>query len=84
MYRHLHRSPPNPCKAPIPSYPPANDYRASQLPREASEQFSKDLLPSLLQLPERSQAPVWVKAEKLFRQKLQEALREDQANGRSA
>jgi saccharopine dehydrogenase (NAD+, L-lysine-forming) len=44
-----------------------------QLPREASEQFSKDLLPSLLQLPERATAPIWTNAEKLFKQKLEEA-----------
>lgn len=52
-----------------------------QLPRESSEQFSTDLLPSLLQLPERASAPVWVNAEKLFRQKLEEGRVEDEKNG---
>lgn len=52
-----------------------------QLPRESSEQFSKDLLPSLLQLPERATAPVWVNAEKLFKQKLEEARQDDEAKG---
>lgn len=53
----------------------------SQLPREASEQFSKDLLPSLLQLPERDSALVWLNAEKLFKQKLGEAKEHDEKNG---
>jgi saccharopine dehydrogenase (NAD+, L-lysine-forming) len=52
-----------------------------QLPREASEQFSKDLLPSLLQLPERATAEVWVNAEKLFRQKMEEARVQDEKDG---
>jgi saccharopine dehydrogenase (NAD+, L-lysine-forming) len=51
-----------------------------QLPREASEQFSKDLLPSLLQLPERASAPIWLNAEKLFKQKLEEARVHDEQN----
>lgn len=42
------------------------DHLPSLLPREASEFFSKDLLPSLLQLPERETAPVWARAKKLF------------------
>lgn len=42
------------------------DHLPSLLPREASEFFAHDLLPSLEQLPERRVAPVWVKAEKLF------------------
>ena len=48
-----------------------------QLPREASEQFSKDLIPTLLQLPERQTAKVWTNAEALFRQKMMEAEEED-------
>lgn len=55
-----------------------------QLPREASEQFSKDLLPSLLQLPERDSALVWVNAEKLFKQKLGEARAHDEQKGTQA
>jgi saccharopine dehydrogenase (NAD+, L-lysine-forming) len=53
----------------------------SQLPREASEQFSKDLLPSLLQLPDRASAKVWTNAEKLFRENLEEARLDDEKNG---
>ncbi|ORX40235.1 saccharopine dehydrogenase [Kockovaella imperatae] len=57
------------------------DHLPTLLPRESSEQFSKDLLPSLLQLPERASAPVWVNAEKLFRQKLEDARRDDEEKG---
>lgn len=57
------------------------DHLPTLLPRESSEQFSKDLLPSLLQLPQRSSAPVWTNAEKLFRQKLAEAKADDEAKG---
>ena len=57
------------------------DHLPTLLPRESSEQFSKDLLPSLLQLPERNTAPVWVNAEKLFRTKLQEAKEDDAKKG---
>ena len=42
------------------------DHLPSLLPREASEFFSRDLLPSLLELPERDTAPVWVRAKNLF------------------
>ncbi|CAK9441415.1 uncharacterized protein LODBEIA_P52830 [Lodderomyces beijingensis] len=42
------------------------DHLPSLLPREASEFFSKDLMPSLLQLPERATAPVWARAKALF------------------
>lgn len=42
------------------------DHLPSLLPREASEFFSKDLMPSLLQLPQRHTAPVWVRAKQLF------------------
>lgn len=43
------------------------DHLPTLLPREASEFFSKDLLPSLLQLPNRDTANVWTKAEKLYK-----------------
>lgn len=46
------------------------DHLPSLLPREASEAFSKDLLPSLLQLKEWRTAPVWQRAEKLFQEKV--------------
>lgn len=42
------------------------DHLPSLLPREASEFFARDLLPSLELLPQRHAAPVWNKAEKLF------------------
>ncbi|EGV65113.1 Saccharopine dehydrogenase [Yamadazyma tenuis] len=42
------------------------DHLPSLLPREASESFTKDLLPSLLDLPNRDKAPVWVRAKTLF------------------
>ncbi|EIN13537.1 Formate/glycerate dehydrogenase catalytic domain-like protein [Punctularia strigosozonata HHB-11173 SS5] len=46
------------------------DHLPTLLPREASEQFSSDLLPSLLQLPQRDTARVWTDAKKLFQEKL--------------
>ena len=51
------------------------DHLPTLLPREASEQFSSDLLPSLLQFPQRDTAQVWTQAEKLFREKLAEAVK---------
>ena len=53
------------------------DHLPSLLPREASEQFSADLLPSLLEFPQRSEKRVWTDAEKLFREKLAEAVEEE-------
>lgn len=42
------------------------DHLPSLLPKEASEAFSTDLLPSLELLDERESAPVWVKAKSLY------------------
>lgn len=42
------------------------DHLPSLLPREASEFFAKDLMPSLLELPNRHSTPVWVRAKNLF------------------
>ncbi|KAK6456255.1 Saccharopine dehydrogenase (lysine--2-oxoglutarate reductase) [Scheffersomyces xylosifermentans] len=42
------------------------DQLPSFLPREASESFSRDLLPSLLELPERHTATVWTRARAVF------------------
>lgn len=42
------------------------DHLPSMLPREASESFSKDLLPTLLELPNRKTSPVWVRAKQVF------------------
>jgi hypothetical protein len=44
------------------------DHLPSLLPRESSEMFSQALLPSLLQLKDRSSARVWKQAEDLFKQ----------------
>lgn len=51
------------------------DHLPTLLPREASEQFSSDLLPSLLELPRRTTAKVWTDAEKLFHEKQKEAVK---------
>lgn len=50
------------------------DQLPTLLPKEASEQFSANLLPSLLEFPQRKTAHTWVEAEQLFKQKLAEAL----------
>ncbi|KAG1834565.1 saccharopine dehydrogenase [Suillus variegatus] len=50
------------------------DHLPTLLPREASEQFSNDLLPSLLELPRRKTTRVWTDAEKLFHEKQKEAI----------
>ncbi|KDR75501.1 hypothetical protein GALMADRAFT_247946 [Galerina marginata CBS 339.88] len=47
------------------------DHLPTLLPREASEQFSADLLPSLLEFPS---SPVWANAEKLYQEKVAEAV----------
>jgi saccharopine dehydrogenase (NAD+, L-lysine-forming) len=51
------------------------DHLPTLLPREASEQFSSDLLPTLTAFPERQSNSVWVGAEKLFKEKLGEAAK---------
>jgi len=53
------------------------DHLPTLLPREASEQFSQDLLPSLLEFPQRETVPVWANAKKLFEEKLAEAVKEE-------
>jgi saccharopine dehydrogenase (NAD+, L-lysine-forming) len=50
----------------------AVDHLPSLLPREASEAFSKQLLPSLLELERRTENEVWRKAEKVFQEKVAE------------
>jgi saccharopine dehydrogenase (NAD+, L-lysine forming) len=52
----------------------AIDHLPTLLPREASEQFSTNLLPSLLELPNRSSARVWREAEALFEEKKKAAM----------
>ena len=51
------------------------DHLPTLLPRESSEAFSNDLLPSLLQLKDRKNARVWTEAEQLFQKKKQEAVK---------
>ncbi|KAI0762833.1 saccharopine dehydrogenase [Fomes fomentarius] len=51
------------------------DHLPTLLPREASEQFSANLVPSLLELPNRQNARVWVEAETLYQAKLAEAAK---------
>jgi saccharopine dehydrogenase (NAD+, L-lysine-forming) len=46
------------------------DHLPTLLPREASEAFSTDLLPSLLHLKDRKIARVWKEAKKLFDEKV--------------
>ncbi|KAJ0351978.1 hypothetical protein COL154_003780 [Colletotrichum chrysophilum] len=46
------------------------DHLPSLLPREASEAFSNDLLPTLLELKNWRSNPVWVRATKLFEEKV--------------
>ena len=49
----------------------AIDHLPSLLPREASEDFCKDLLPHLLLLDRRKEVDVWRGAERLFREKVE-------------
>jgi saccharopine dehydrogenase (NAD+, L-lysine forming) len=51
------------------------DHLPTLLPREASEQFSNDLLPTLMEYPARETAKVWLEAEELFKRKLAEAMK---------
>ncbi|KIJ24375.1 hypothetical protein M422DRAFT_274876 [Sphaerobolus stellatus SS14] len=51
------------------------DHLPTLLPREASEQFSSDLLPSLLELKNKD-TRVWAQAENLYKEKLAEAAEE--------
>ncbi|KAF8349897.1 hypothetical protein F5887DRAFT_942816 [Amanita rubescens] len=52
------------------------DHLPTLLPREASEQFSADLLPALLEYPNRQSSRVWTDAERLFKEKELEAVKE--------
>ena len=46
------------------------DHLPTLLPRESSEMFSSALLPSLLQLKDRTNSRVWTQAEELFKEKV--------------
>ena len=48
----------------------AIDHLPTLLPREASDMFAKDLLPSLLALQKRHESQVWTDAETLFHEKV--------------
>ncbi|KAK6214830.1 alanine dehydrogenase/PNT domain-containing protein [Colletotrichum tabaci] len=50
------------------------DHLPSLLPRESSEAFSNDLLPTLLNLKDWRNDPVWARAEKLFKDKVATTL----------
>ncbi|KAI8050957.1 saccharopine dehydrogenase [Syncephalis plumigaleata] len=58
-----------PTQSPRPLQVIAIDHLPTALPRESSEAFSRDLLPSLLELKHRDTAPVWTTAEALFKEK---------------
>jgi hypothetical protein len=45
------------------------DHLPTLLPRESSEYFAKDLLPTLLELKNRESSSVWQRAEKIFKEK---------------
>ncbi|KAI9487776.1 MAG: hypothetical protein EXX96DRAFT_593738 [Benjaminiella poitrasii] len=47
------------------------DHLPTLLPRESSDMFSHDLLPTMLGLKDRATNPVWIGAEKLFNEKLE-------------
>ena len=53
------------------------DHLPTLLPREASEQFSADLLPSLMEFPNRENARVWVEAKNLYDKKVTEAVEKE-------
>ncbi|KAI6133539.1 saccharopine dehydrogenase [Pisolithus thermaeus] len=52
------------------------DHLPSLLPREASEKFSSDLLPTLMEFPRRETARVWTDAKRMFDDKVAEAVAE--------
>lgn len=53
------------------------DHLPTLLPREASEAFSGDLLPSLLTLKNRKTERVWKEAEQLFHDKVATLPKQD-------
>lgn len=61
---------------PLETNPPLDvcsiDHLPTLLPRESSEQFSADLLPTIKALKNRGQSAVWGGAEALFKQKVQD------------
>lgn len=59
-----------PSKNPLPLEVCSIDHLPTLLPRESSEAFSRDLLPTIIDLQNREQSPVWGGAEALFNQKV--------------
>lgn len=47
------------------------DHLPTLLPRESSDMFSRDLLPTMLALKNRHESPVWNGAESLYKEKLE-------------
>lgn len=58
---------------PLPMEVCSIDHLPTLLPRESSDMFSQDLLPTMRELATRSESRVWNDAEKLFREKLEAA-----------
>ncbi|KAJ8654418.1 hypothetical protein O0I10_009859 [Lichtheimia ornata] len=58
---------------PLPMEVCSIDHLPTLLPRESSDMFSHDLLPTMRELATRSESRVWNDAEKLFREKLEAA-----------
>ncbi|KAF9434413.1 Saccharopine dehydrogenase [Entomortierella beljakovae] len=61
-----------PSKNPLPLEVCSIDHLPTLLPRESSEAFSRDLLPTIIALENRQDNAVWGGAEALFKQKVQE------------
>ncbi|KAG0269376.1 Saccharopine dehydrogenase [Actinomortierella ambigua] len=60
-----------PSKNPLPLDVCSIDHLPTLLPRESSEAFSRDLLPTIINLEKRHESAVWNRAEALFHQKVQ-------------
>ncbi|KAF9907701.1 Saccharopine dehydrogenase [Lobosporangium transversale] len=58
-------------KNPLPLDVCSIDHLPTLLPRESSEAFSKDLLPTIIDLERREESTVWGGAEALFKEKVQ-------------
>ncbi|KAF9187487.1 Saccharopine dehydrogenase [Haplosporangium sp. Z 767] len=67
-----------PTKNPLPLEVCSIDHLPTLLPRESSEAFSRDLLPTIIDLERREESSVWGGAENLFKEKVQ-AMRNLQA-----
>ncbi|KAI8985939.1 hypothetical protein BDB01DRAFT_720689 [Pilobolus umbonatus] len=61
---------PVPSSNPYPLEVCSIDHLPTLVPRESSDMFSHDLLPTILALKDRTKSPVWNGAEKLYKEKL--------------